>query len=176
MKRAAFAALLIASLCSPRFPPAQREVTAPPPVAVASPSTTMHGTALPQSWGDDKEPSGQAVVAVDEGTAPTFPAAPALTYREQVLHELRLLGAAEWIVASLDCLGWRESGWQNIRSHRANTNGTFDHGGLQINDSNVRRFGLDPYVPASQAFMAYQLVLGRLRIGDPPFADWSTRC
>lgn len=162
---------LVASVLAPIGAPAQRAVPPTPraprgvvdsPVLWHGPERPHHHHHLPIDLVPDAAPIQESY------------AAPPRDYRTQVLEELRALGAAEWIVHSLDCIGFSESNWQNIRSHRMNSDGTFDHGGLQINDVNVRRFRLDPYDPWSQAWMALQLVYGRVQRGQRPFQDWAT--
>lgn len=82
------------------------------------------------------------------------------TVRERALARLAELGATPWMLTVFDCIGRHESGWQSIRSHRANPNGTFDHGPFQLNDVHwptLNGAGLDPYVPEDAATFAWSL-------------------
>jgi hypothetical protein len=80
--------------------------------------------------------------------------------RGRALSTLAELGAPGWVINGFDCLARSESGWRNIRSDHANSNGTFDHGVWQINDVHWPRLnarGLDPYVPEDAATFVWTL-------------------
>ena len=90
----------------------------------------------------------------------------ALTPRERTLNRLVELGAPGWVVGAFDCIGWRESGWANVRSK------TGDSGVLQINDVHgpeLARLGLDPWSPEDSASFAWLLFT---RAGWS-FRDWT---
>jgi hypothetical protein len=78
--------------------------------------------------------------------------------RGRALARFAELGAPAWVIAGFDCIGWKESGWNSIRSRYMNSNGTYDHGPLQFNDVHwprLNRYGLDPYVPEHAAEFAW---------------------
>lgn len=101
-------------------------------------------------------------------TSPISEVLPELTLRERALQKLTELGAPPWVVNGFDCIGWRESKWSNVRSR------TGDDGVLQINDVHdpeLRRLGLDPYVPEDAAEFSWRLFT---RAGNS-FRDWTVR-
>lgn len=103
-----------------------------------------------------------------EPAQPASEAAPLLSVRDRALSKLRELGAAAWQIGVFDCIGSHESGWQSIRSRRANSNGTFDHGPFQINDIHwplLNSLGLDPYRPEDAAVFVWRLSGNGQRFG-----------
>jgi hypothetical protein len=128
--------------------------------------------APPHDWTDT------ALLLTFDGPAPTptttLPPPPILvpptplTLRERALNRLAELGAPQWAISAFDCIGWRESGWENKRSV------TSDDGTLQINDvhdAELRASGLDPYVPEDAATFSWRLFT---RAGWS-FRDWTVR-
>jgi hypothetical protein len=178
----ACAVLSIALVLAPNH---SLDVVAAQPISLLSadgvPASLVVSTAGPVFIPADGAPAARrwtdtALLLTFDGPPPTtttLPPPPILvppTLRERALNKLAELGAPQWVVRGLDCLGWAESGWQAIRSKYMNDNGTWDHSFWQFNDIHwprLNRMGLNPYIPEDAAVFAWTLY------SESGFGPWS---